>query len=228
MGKRKGDGHRPFGVLREMMNDGRLGLHPETEKPVAPPKRVRADGSDDETFRAAMSDGAVSELGWSEGPVELPPPFEIPSWSDGESEALTKLQEFVAGRGEMDPFAMGEGIEGASSDEARRLLPRLKQGAFSVQAELDLHGLGLEDAREELLGFLSESRARGLSCVRIVHGRGKHSPTEPHVLKAAVTRWLGSRKLRATVAAFASARWQDGGSGAVYVLLYGRWRPARR
>ena len=123
---------------------------------------------------------------------------------------------------------MGEGIEGASSEQARRLLPRLKEGAFSVQDELDLHGLGLDDAKAELLDFLQQSRARALSCVRIVHGRGKHSPSEPHVLKAAVTRWLGSRKLRSTVAAFASARWHDGGSGAVYVLLYGKSRPAQR
>ena len=107
MGKQKGDGHRPFDVLREMMDDGRLGLHPETEKPVAPPKRVRVDGSDDETFRAAMSDGAVSELGWSAGPVELPPPFEIPSWSDGEGRGPAQaagLRRRFAARWTLSPW----------------------------------------------------------------------------------------------------------------------------
>jgi DNA-nicking Smr family endonuclease len=39
-------------------------------------------------------------------------------------------------------------------------------------------------------------------------------------MKREVTRWLSSRRLSRTVVAFASARWNDGGSGAVYVLLY--------
>ena len=37
-----------------------------------------------------------------------------------------------------------------------------------------------------------------------------------------VTRWLSSRRMSRTVVAFASARWKDGGSGALYVLLYSR------
>jgi DNA-nicking Smr family endonuclease len=55
--------------------------------------------------------------------------------------------------------------------------------------------------------------------VRVIHGRGTHSETEPSLMKREVTRWLSSRRLSRTVVAFASARWKDGGSGAVYVLL---------
>jgi DNA-nicking Smr family endonuclease len=59
----------------------------------------------------------------------------------------------------------------------------------------------------------------GHSCVRVIHGRGTHSETEPSLMKREVTRWLSSRRFSRTVVAFASARWRDGGSGAVYVLL---------
>jgi DNA-nicking Smr family endonuclease len=65
--------------------------------------------------------------------------------------------------------------------------------------------------------------------VRVIHGRGTHSETEPSLMKREVTRWLSSRRLSRTVVAFASARWKDGGSGAVYVLLrYAGGSAARR
>jgi DNA-nicking Smr family endonuclease len=174
--------------------------------------------SDQEAFAAEMAN--VAPLGWSKTPVELPPPFEIPTWVDDEAAALGELQAFVDGRGEMDPFATGEGVEGAASTAARCFLPRLKNGDFSVQDHLDLHGYGLDDAKVLLERFLRQAQHRSLSCVRVVHGRGKHSPSEPHAMKRAVTQWLTSRKLRRTVVAFASARWSDGGSGALYVLLF--------
>lgn len=210
-------GHRPFEALKELMNGGQLELHPSTDKPVAPPKKISDALSDDEAFDAGM-DG-VEQLGWSQTPLELPAPFEIPVWADGQGDALDQLEAFVAGRGEMDPFATGEGVEGASTQSARRLLPRLKKGDFSVQDQLDLHGFSLDHAKESLERFLKLSQHKSFSCVRIIHGRGKHSPSEPHAMKRAVTRWLSSRKLRRTVVAFASARWKDGGSGALYVLL---------
>lgn len=218
MARRPRGENRPFEVLKKLFDDGPLELHPGTDKLVPPPRKVDAALSDQEAFAAAME--GVEPLGWSETPLKLPPPFEVPVWADEESEALEELRAFVAGRGEMDPFATGEGVEGAASRSGRRFLPRLRNGDFSVQDHLDLHGFDLEDAKELLDDFLKRSRQRSLSCVRIVHGRGKHSPSEPHAMKRAVTRWLTSRRLRRTVAAFASARWNDGGSGAVYVLLY--------
>ena len=217
MARRSRAENRPFEALKELVDDGELELHPPSDKLIAPPKKIDERLSDDEAFAAEME--GVDQLGWSETPLEIPAPFEIPVWADNESQALGELEAFVAGRGEMDPFATGEGIEGASSARARRLLPRLKKGDFSVQDQIDLHGFSLDHAKESLERFLKSAQHKSLSCVRIVHGRGKHSPCEPHAMKRAVTRWLSSRKLRRTVVAFASARWRDGGSGAVYVLL---------
>jgi DNA-nicking Smr family endonuclease len=206
-------------VLKELVERGKLGLAPPTDKGALPPPRKIASGLSDEAAFAAGMEG-VTPLGWSATPLSLPRPFELPRRADDESEALEALSQFVAGRGEMDPFATGEGVEGAPGLDGRRYLPRLKRGDFSVQEHLDLHGFDRHDAREALVRFLREAQRKGYTCVRIVHGRGTHSECEPSLMKREVIRWLSSRRMRKTVVAFASARWRDGGSGAVYVLLY--------
>lgn len=96
------------------------------------------------------------------------------------------------------------------------LLRKLKRGQFSVFAELDLHGLTSDQAREALAAFLRECRAKYIQCVRIIHGKGNGSPHRRPVLKGKVNHWLQQRE---EVLAFCSARPVDGGTGAVYVLL---------
>jgi DNA-nicking Smr family endonuclease len=219
---------RPFKGLGDLVRRRRIKLSPETDKLDPPPKLSKLPSadeslSDDELFRQAMEE--VRPLGWSDVPLRLPGPMEVPERARDESEALVRLQSLVTGHGELDPFATGDGVEGASSERGRFHLGKLKKGGYSVQAHLDLHGLGLEEAKARFEAFLRRSQHLGHSCVRIVHGKGKHSATEPAVLKTHLTRWLGSRKLSRTVVAFASARWKDGGSGAVYVLLYRKRRP---
>jgi DNA-nicking Smr family endonuclease len=96
------------------------------------------------------------------------------------------------------------------------LLRKLRRGHFSVQGELDLHGMTVAAARQALAGFLRASRTRGVRCVRVIHGKGRGSRHRQPVLKHKVNRWLQQRD---EVLAFCSARPVDGGTGAVYVLL---------
>jgi DNA-nicking Smr family endonuclease len=210
--------HRPFSILKKLVHQGQVRLAPSSDKPLAPPERVDESLSEEEAFRQAMEE--VHPLGWSQAPVRLPGPIEIPQRADDEKEALSQLKAFVEGRGGLDPFATGDGVEGAATRRGRYYLGRLKNGEFSVQAHLDLHGMDPAEATQELERFIRQAIWQGHSCVRIVHGRGKHSSSEPAVLKSHVTRWLSSRKMSRFVAAFASARWMDGGCGALYVLLY--------
>ena len=223
MAKPSRSGHRPFEVLKHLLDRDALASSKPDPYPHFPPNLT-----DDEAFVLEME--SVRPLGWSAKPLTLPAPVELSKRArraSDEAAALTSLADFVAGRGEIDPFATGEGIEGASSPEGQRYLARLKRGDFSVQGQLDLHGLGREEALPALERFLRDSQRLGHSCVRVIHGRGTHSETEPSLMKREVTRWLSSRRLSRTVVAFASARWRDGGSGAVYVLLY-RWSHSRR
>jgi DNA-nicking Smr family endonuclease len=72
------------------------------------------------------------------------------------------------------------------------------------------------DARAALKDFLFNALSSHMRCIRIVHGKGRRSGPRGPVLKNLVNRWL--RQIDAVVA-FGSARPNDGGSGAVYVLL---------
>lgn len=98
----------------------------------------------------------------------------------------------------------------------KRTMRKLQRGGYSVQAEIDLHGMTVDEARPRLADFINYSAAQGKYCVRIVHGKGLGSGDRGPVLKNAVNRWL--RKWDC-VLAFVSTPQVDGGTGAVYVLL---------
>lgn len=93
---------------------------------------------------------------------------------------------------------------------------RLRRGDWSIQGEVDLHGLRREEAREALAGFIREAHKRGWRCVRVVHGKGLGSPGKTPVLKGRVQSWLVQKS---EVLAFVQARGDEGGAGALVVLL---------
>ncbi|MCH8060054.1 MAG: Smr/MutS family protein [Proteobacteria bacterium] len=98
----------------------------------------------------------------------------------------------------------------------RRTMRKLARGGFSRQAEIDLHGMTVAEAKPRLADFIEHCSRSGKLCVRIVHGKGLGSGQRGPVLKMSVNRWL--RQWDA-VLAFVSARQVDGGTAAVYVLL---------
>ena len=93
---------------------------------------------------------------------------------------------------------------------------RLRAGQWSIQRQLDLHGLRVDQAREALGQFIRLAHRTGLRCVRVVHGKGLGSPGKTPVLKGRVQGWLVQKK---EVLAFVQARPADGGAGALVVLL---------
>ncbi len=101
---------------------------------------------------------------------------------------------------------------GVGTDVTRKL----RRGQWSIQREIDLHGLRREDAREALAAFLRAAHRQGLRCVRVVHGKGLGSPGKVPVLKGKVHSWLVQKD---EVLAFVQARADEGGAGAVVVLL---------
>jgi len=93
---------------------------------------------------------------------------------------------------------------------------KLRRGHWSIQREIDLHGLRTDEAREALGAFLRAAGRDGLRCVRVVHGKGLGSPGKTPVLKGRVHGWLVQKN---EVMAFVQARADEGGAGAVVVLL---------
>ena len=93
---------------------------------------------------------------------------------------------------------------------------KLRKGGWSIQGQVDLHGLRREDAREALVDFIKDSARMGWRCVRVVHGKGLGSPGKTPVLKGKVQSWLIQKQ---EVLAFVQARPAHGGAGALVVLL---------
>ena len=93
---------------------------------------------------------------------------------------------------------------------------KLRAGQWSIQRQLDLHGLRVDEAREALGQFIRLSHRTGIRCVRVVHGNGLGSPGKTPVLNGRVLRWLVQKK---EVLAFVQARPAEGGAGALVVLL---------
>lgn len=93
---------------------------------------------------------------------------------------------------------------------------KLRQGQWSIQRQLDLHGLRTDDARQALGQFIREAHKHGIRCVRVVHGKGLGSPGKTPVLKSRVHSWLVQKN---EVLAFVQAKPSEGGAGALVVLL---------
>jgi DNA-nicking Smr family endonuclease len=98
----------------------------------------------------------------------------------------------------------------------QRLLQRLRRGQLPCEAELDLHGMTIAEAQHQLARFLSYCGERGLRTVRIIHGKGYGSREQAPVLKSRINHWLREQQ---AVLAFCSSRPDQGGTGAVNVLL---------
>ena len=96
------------------------------------------------------------------------------------------------------------------------VLGHLRKGKWSIQDQLDLHGLRRDEAREAVGAFIRSAEQRGLRCLRVIHGKGNGSPGREPVLKSKVHKWLAQRQ---EVIAFAQAAGPQGGAGAVIVLL---------
>lgn len=110
----------------------------------------------------------------------------------------------------------GEELLYLREGQSPSVLSKLRRGHWVVQASIDLHGMTSDEARGYVAEFLVECRKRGIRCVRIVHGKGLGSKNKEPVLKNKLRHWLMQKD---EVIAYAQARQNDGGSGAVIVLL---------
>ena len=93
---------------------------------------------------------------------------------------------------------------------------KLRKGEWSIQGQIDLHGLRSDEARNAMGQFIRDAKRMGWRCVRVVHGKGLGSPGKEPVLKSKVQRWLVQKN---EVLAFVQAKPSDGGGGALVVLL---------
>jgi DNA-nicking Smr family endonuclease len=182
---------------------------------------VSDTGTRDESkeFLAAMSD--VDPMPATGKPRKVKSrKVEIKPSDDQEArEVMQALRDLVEGEAPLSIHETDEAIEGAMEGLDPRILARLREGEFSIQDHLDLHGYNREEARSKVESFLLNAMAQDKRCVLVIHGRGHGSKDHIPVLKNALKSWFTRRALRKKILAFTTARQCDGGAGAVYVLL---------
>ena len=200
-----------LGALRQALADAReQRLAREAEE------RLREQRAEHERQLFSRSVGSVLPLRHAPAPpLPRERPEAIPRQRQRDEAAV--LQEAIS-----DEFDVESLLETDDSLSYRRddigiaTVRKLRRGAWAIQAELDLHGLRRDEAREALAQFLRQSVRRGVRCVRVIHGKGNGSPGREPVLKSKVRNWLVQRS---EVIAFVQARPTDGGHGALLVLL---------
>ncbi|MCU7845575.1 MAG: Smr/MutS family protein [Candidatus Thiodiazotropha sp. (ex Monitilora ramsayi)] len=171
--------------------------------------RKKEHNEEDDLFREALKDVRPLERSRAE-PYRrrlAPRPLNLPV-GDEDDEQQDLYSEHEIETGEELYFAR-PGIQ-------KRLMHDLRRGYLEIGAELDLHGLTVRYAREDLNRFLAACHQRGIRCARIIHGKGYGSEGRQPILKQKLNLWLRQRE---DVLAFTSAPRHDGGTGAAYVLL---------
>ena len=126
------------------------------------------------------------------------------------------LQDMMSDPVDMADVETGEELLFCRHGLQQKTFRKLRRGEFTIEAELDLHGKTVDEARIAIATFLPECQRQGLRCVRIIHGKGHGSFNKQPVLKTHVNHWLRQRD---EILAFSSARPVDGGTGALYFML---------
>jgi DNA-nicking Smr family endonuclease len=176
-------------------------------------KKQTISAEDRALFRANV-DGATPLPQQRVASYTPPPP--APHLRPREAEEHPLLDNMLSDSLEAAELETSEELLFSRSGLQHNVLRKLRRGQYRIEAELDLHGLRVEEARQALSHFLHHCRLAKAQCVRIIHGKGYRSQQQQPVLKAKVNHWLRQRN---EVLAFCSARPRDGGNGAVYLLL---------
>ncbi len=177
------------------------------------PGGTSGDDDDDELFRRALADAAPLKRRRPQPAKPAPRTKAPPKTAKKKAASAAAPRPAPLARPKPPP-------EIAAGDYAgmdRRTADRFRRGQLPIEARLDLHGMYQDTAQDALVGFITESAARGRRNVLVITGRGSREGSG--VLRERLPQWLNQSPCRAHVLAFTSARPQHGRDGAFYVLL---------
>ena len=176
------------------------------------PGEAPAGPSEEELFQRAFADVAPMNKGGRDVAIQSAPVQAAPAPRPTFAQLLEQNIEF-----EME--YTHEYISGQVRGLDSKIFRKLKNGEFSMQAHLDLHGMNADQAKLAVLDFIRRCYMEGKRCVLLIPGRGRNSPMGLGVLRQELTAWLTRAPLKRVVLAFTTALPRHGGSGAVYLLL---------
>lgn len=93
---------------------------------------------------------------------------------------------------------------------------RIARERDPIGAHIDLHGLGQDQAKAALEGFILGCWNDGMRAVLVITGKGVRGDG---VLRRLTPEWLAAPRLREAVAGISEAHRHHGGEGALYVAL---------
>lgn len=129
------------------------------------------------------------------------------------------MASFMEGKLEFALSNTNEYCEGYVVGLDEMTMNKLRAGALSPEAHLDLHGLNAVQAFEAMRNFMRGSWYKSLRTILIIPGRGQNSPNGIGILRTKVQDWLTQEPFKRIVLAFCTAQQLDGGLGSLYVLL---------
>jgi len=176
--------------------------------------------TDGDYFREAMADVKPLRVPDRVEPVAKKTPARALQQKLDDQAVISELMDYS----DLSPeFETGEELLFLRSGYQKRVLTRLRRGYYSSSGSIDLHHMNVETARKVLIEFLDGALDNGLSCVRVIHGKGLRSKNLP-LIKIMTNKIL---RKHPRVVGFASCRPVDGGTGATDVLLSARKGKAR-
>jgi DNA-nicking Smr family endonuclease len=191
---------------------------PDPPEPSLPKPQADPNNCSDEEFFLQSMDG-VQRANWRRLPHPSSKPAAITVGDDPDTEARKLMEAALEENSPMEILDHPEYVEGWIGMTGKRFLPKLRNGFYSIQGQIDLHGLSREEAQKEVEEYILRMSRFHSCCIKIIHGRGINSPTDRATLKESLQRLLCTRKMSRHVVAYSSAQFNDGGVGAVYVLL---------
>jgi DNA-nicking Smr family endonuclease len=207
--------HRPFAELARRRLQSRRDEPPRSAAPVVE-RHVREPGSFAEMLRGVIP--LPARAVGARNPSAAPPSAEV-ARIRGDASVTSSARVGVAEVPSFETRDDGSHVEGRRLDVDPRELRKLRRGVFVLDATLDLHGRSEREARAEVTAFIRSHALAGERLVRVIHGRGNHTPGGQGVLRGEIGAWLSQGASSRYVAAFVTAAPEQGGEGAVIVLL---------
>lgn len=203
-------------LTQEKLAQDKLTQHKVTE-PYVPAQAsapiTAATPDDTGLFKEAVKGARPIKTDRVLPPIKKPKPYPNQLWRDERQALVDSLSDHYIPAYELES---GEELLYLRDGQSPVILSKLRRGFWVVQASIDLHGLIADEARLYVSAFIADCKKRGIRCVRIVHGKGLGSKNREPVLKHKLRGWLMQKD---EVIAYAQAKANDGGSGAVIVLL---------
>jgi DNA-nicking Smr family endonuclease len=213
-------GLKDFADLKALRETLKEQEHARAVEKAEREKRQRIEREEANVFRGAIKDvKPIPESDRYVAPLrQIPVRGALPrKYATREEDNAAVLRESLSDQFDVDGLLDDDPTLSYARDGiGPEVVRKLRKRHWPVQDELDLHGMNRDTARDQVGDFLRRATARGLRCVRIIHGKGYGSVGGEPVLRSMVHSWLVQKD---EVVAFCVANKGDGGHGALIVLL---------